>query len=104
MSCGLLFRRWAERSDFAFTTETQRSTEITEISLVSLWFILRALMRRLFVVLLLLAACQSSAPPAPAPTPEAAPAAQSTVFVTAGTLNVRKDPSANATVVTQVKR
>ena len=61
-------------------------------------------MRRLLLFVLLIAACQSATPPStesvetPATTPE------SSVFVTASTLNVRREPSANADVVAQVKR
>jgi uncharacterized protein YgiM (DUF1202 family) len=61
-------------------------------------------MRRLLVFIVLLAACQSATPPAPEPAPEAPPAAESSVYVIATTLNVRRDPSANADVVTRVKR
>jgi len=60
-------------------------------------------MRRLLLIVLLLAACQTAAPPpeqaeAPPPKPE------STVYVTASTLNVRREPSANSDVIGQVKR
>ena len=61
-------------------------------------------MRRLLVFVLLIAACQSATPPStetvetPATTPEG------TVFVTASTLNVRREPSANADVIAQVRR
>ena len=62
-----------------------------------------------FTLLLLLAAA-CSAPPAPetvpsAPAPASAPAArQATVYVTASALNVRREASGDAELVTQVKR
>jgi uncharacterized protein YgiM (DUF1202 family) len=61
-------------------------------------------MRRLFVVILLLAGCQTAAPPPSQPVEEPPATPQSTVYVTASTLNVRRDPSANAEVVAQVRR
>jgi uncharacterized protein YgiM (DUF1202 family) len=60
-------------------------------------------MRRLLLLVCLLAACKTSAP-SPAPVEPATPRAESAVYVTASTLNVRRDPSPNAEVVTQVKR
>jgi TonB family protein len=58
-------------------------------------------MRRLAIVVLFgLAACQSSVPPGVAPVPSA----QDVVFVTASTLNVRREPSASADVIGQVRR
>jgi len=59
-------------------------------------------MRRFaIIVLFALTACQSSAPPDNEQQPAATPGV---VFVTASTLNVRRDPSASADVVAQVKR
>jgi uncharacterized protein YgiM (DUF1202 family) len=65
-----------------------------------------SVVKRSLLLFLLLAACQSSTTPSPVehPAETAPPAAQSSVYVTASTLNVRRDPSANAEVVAQVKR
>ena len=72
-------------------------------------------MRRLFLVLALLVLSSCAAPPAPAPTaapetpppPPAAPVEErvtGTVRVTASALNVRREPSGDAEVLTQVKK
>ena len=57
----------------------------------------------LCVSVVLLSSCQTTAPP-PQEAPVESPRAESTVYVTASTLNVRKDPSPNADVVAQVRR
>jgi len=60
--------------------------------------------------LALLAACATQPPPAPTPVPTPTPAAPAaepsigTVTVTASALNVRRDPSSGAEVITLVKR
>jgi len=59
-------------------------------------------MRRFLVLALFVTACQSAAPPPEAPV-EAAPA-NSIVFVTASTLNVRRAASPSSDVVAQVRR
>jgi uncharacterized protein YgiM (DUF1202 family) len=68
-------------------------------------------MKRALVLLLILAACASPAPPPPVaqpqPQPAPAPAAETpigTVRVTANVLNVRKEGSASADVIAQVKK
>lgn len=65
-------------------------------------------MKRFCVIALLLAACSTTPPPAPAPSPEeATPSAEKaigTVRVTATTLNVRREASASSEVVAQVKK
>jgi len=64
--------------------------------------------KRLLLVIFVLAACATPPSPAPAPSPQAeipsAERAIGTVRVTATTLNVRRDASANSEVVAQVRK
>jgi uncharacterized protein YgiM (DUF1202 family) len=72
-------------------------------------------MRRLLVLISLLIVCSCAAPPTPAPmavpstpppppTPTAAETVTGSVRVMASALNVRREPTADAEVLTQVKR
>lgn len=63
-------------------------------------------MKRFLFATLILAACATPQTPAPAPQPEVPGQAQviGIVKVTATTLNVRREPSASADVITQVRR
>jgi len=78
------------------------------------WVKLTTMVRFRFAVLVaagLLASCSTPPPPAPQPTPAPPPAAAPApvaaigkVTVTASALNVRRDPSSTADVITLVKR
>jgi uncharacterized protein YgiM (DUF1202 family) len=60
--------------------------------------------KRLALLLVLTAACAAPPPPPPTVTPTPAERPAGSVWVTASTLNVRSDASADAKVVTRVRR